>query len=213
MNLHVVFTQGNCCQRPRPLEYKAECLLSVPRTEQVSSSRVAGGGSESQGRGLQRSQQRAGGGKQGPRASSRSALTGLLLPPQSTQLPSHTVGGRKVDDQGGGWWQKWLLLGDGRGRGDLYKAVQAPHSILCGPGDKEALLPAPASSPSHAHLDQSSSAPAALCSTHPTEGLTDGAGCPWSRVPWCKSGRYPFLGFFTLTRPPFVFLPSRQWQA
>lgn len=36
LNLHVVFAQSNCCQSPRLLEYKTECLLSVPRTEQVS---------------------------------------------------------------------------------------------------------------------------------------------------------------------------------
>lgn len=33
----MVFTQSNWCQRLRALEYKAECLLSVPRREQVSS--------------------------------------------------------------------------------------------------------------------------------------------------------------------------------
>lgn len=36
LNLHVVFAQSNCCQSPGLLEYKTECLLSVPRTEQVS---------------------------------------------------------------------------------------------------------------------------------------------------------------------------------
>lgn len=29
--------QSSCRQRPRPLEYKVECVFSVPRTEQVNS--------------------------------------------------------------------------------------------------------------------------------------------------------------------------------
>lgn len=36
MNLHVVFAQSNSCQRPKLLEYKADRLYSVARTEQVS---------------------------------------------------------------------------------------------------------------------------------------------------------------------------------
>lgn len=83
MNLHVAFAQSNCCQSLRALEYKAECVLSVPRTEQES---WGAEGCMSEFRGV--------GSLQGTSGDAAGLASGVcpLLPLDMPQFPSHKIG-------------------------------------------------------------------------------------------------------------------------